>query len=160
MQTKMLIDCKADATIRHRAFVEADRDWAQPTQVSVKAAFHDRLVAPVAEALAQIRIGAPKEEGTESGAIMGATGREPAATWPRRGRLGRGYRAGDADVEPPALWHDPSEHPRDALCRDAWGGDERLPDRRRHFGLSAEHQDLGPAWDDGPLRRCVCARMR
>ncbi|MGI9515341.1 MAG: aminobutyraldehyde dehydrogenase [Anderseniella sp.] len=69
------IDAVAEI-IRYGSFFNAGQDCAQPCRVIVHDSVYDKLVAATEEQVRQIRIGAPKSEGTEMGPIVSAAQRE------------------------------------------------------------------------------------
>ncbi len=59
-------------TIRYGAFFNSGQDCAQPTRIMVQAGLYDKLVAAAADAVGQIKIGAPRDDGTEMGPVVSA----------------------------------------------------------------------------------------
>ncbi|KNG95257.1 aminobutyraldehyde dehydrogenase [Pseudaestuariivita atlantica] len=66
-------------TIRYGAFFNAGQDCAQPTRIMVQAGLYDRLVAAAADAVGQIKTGAPHADGTEMGPLVNAVQRDRVA---------------------------------------------------------------------------------
>ncbi len=79
------IDALAE-TIRFGSFFNAGQDCAQPCRVLVQDGVYDKVVAAVADQVAQIKIGAPKAEGTEMGPIVSQVQRERVAGFVDRAR--------------------------------------------------------------------------
>lgn len=73
-------------TIRYGSFFNAGQDCAQPCRVLVQDSVYDKLVAAVEAQVKQIKLGAPKDEGTEMGPIVSATQRERVAAFVDRAR--------------------------------------------------------------------------
>ncbi|MCG7522183.1 gamma-aminobutyraldehyde dehydrogenase [Ruegeria sp. Ofav3-42] len=73
-------------TIRYGSFFNAGQDCAQPCRVMVQDGVYDRLVAAVSDQVSQIRIGAPRAEGTEMGPIVSAVQRDRVAGFVDRAR--------------------------------------------------------------------------
>ncbi|KIC41133.1 gamma-aminobutyraldehyde dehydrogenase [Ruegeria sp. ANG-R] len=73
-------------TIRYGSYFNAGQDCAQPCRVMVADRVYDKLVAAIAEQVAQIQIGAPKTEGTEMGPLVSATQRDRVAGFVDRAR--------------------------------------------------------------------------
>ncbi len=79
------IDAVAE-TIRYGSFFNAGQDCAQPCRVMVQDTVYDKVVAAVADQVSQIRIGAPKGDGTEMGPIVSAAQRDRVAGFVDRAR--------------------------------------------------------------------------
>ncbi len=73
-------------TIRYGSFFNAGQDCAQPCRIMVHDSVYDRLVAAAEAQVSEIRIGAPKSEGTEMGPIVSAAQRERVAGFVDRAR--------------------------------------------------------------------------
>ncbi|MEM9470670.1 MAG: aminobutyraldehyde dehydrogenase [Pseudomonadota bacterium] len=73
-------------TIRYGSFFNAGQDCAQPCRVMVHDSVYDKLVAATEAQVSEIRIGAPKSEGTEMGPIVSAGQRERVAGFVDRAR--------------------------------------------------------------------------
>ncbi len=73
-------------TIRYGSFFNAGQDCAQPCRIMVHDSVYDRLVAATEAQVNEIRIGAPKSEGTEMGPIVSAAQRERVAGFVDRAR--------------------------------------------------------------------------
>ncbi len=79
------VDALAE-TVRYGSFFNAGQDCAQPCRVMVQDGLYDTLVAAVTDQVGQIKIGAPKAEGTEMGPIVSATQRDRVAGFVERAR--------------------------------------------------------------------------
>ncbi|MDF3933660.1 aminobutyraldehyde dehydrogenase [Pseudomonas citronellolis] len=73
-------------TLRATAFFNAGQDCAQPCRLLVAEAIYERVVAALAEAAGSIRVGAPREAGTEMGPLISAAHRERVAGFVERAR--------------------------------------------------------------------------
>lgn len=73
-------------TIRYGSFFNAGQDCAQPCRVLVQDGVYDKLVAAVEAQVKEIKIGAPKAEGTEMGPIVSAAQRDRVAGFVERAR--------------------------------------------------------------------------
>ncbi len=94
------LDAMAE-TIRYGSYFNAGQDCAQPCRVMVAAAAYDKLVAAIQDQVSQIKIGAPKSEGTEMGPLVSAVQRNRVAGFVDRARgsaeIVSGGAAGDGD---------------------------------------------------------------
>ena len=63
------IDAVAE-TIRFGAYFNAGQDCAQPCRVLVADSIYDKLVAEIAAQVEQIKVGGPREDGTEMGPLI------------------------------------------------------------------------------------------
>ena len=94
------IDTVAE-TIRFGSYFNAGQDCAQPCRVMVADAAYEKLVAAIADQVGQIRIGAPKAEGTEMGPLVSSAQRDRVAGFVERARSSAeiviGGTAGDGD---------------------------------------------------------------
>ncbi|MBB4863115.1 aminobutyraldehyde dehydrogenase [Pseudomonas nitritireducens] len=77
---------KLVATLRATAFFNAGQDCAQPCRLLVADAIYERVVAELADAVASIRVGAPREAGTEMGPLISAAHRQRVAGFVERAR--------------------------------------------------------------------------
>jgi len=73
-------------TIRYGSFFNAGQDCAQPCRILVQDGVYDKLVAAVEAQIKEIRIGAPKADGTEMGPIVSAAQRDRVAAFVERAR--------------------------------------------------------------------------
>ncbi|MEM7301136.1 MAG: aminobutyraldehyde dehydrogenase [Pseudomonadota bacterium] len=79
------VDAVAE-TIRYGSFFNAGQDCAQPCRVMVHDAIYDRVVAAVEAQANEIKIGAPKADGTEMGPIVSRAQRERVKGFVERAR--------------------------------------------------------------------------
>lgn len=88
-------------TIRYGSYFNAGQDCAQPCRVMVEDSAYDKLVAAISDQVGQIRIGAPKADGTEMGPLVSAAQRDRVAGFVERARgsaeIALGGSAGDGE---------------------------------------------------------------
>lgn len=65
--------------VRYGSFFNAGQDCAQPCRLFVQSGIYDRIVAAIAAEVSQIRVGAPKAEGTQMGPVVSAGHRDRIA---------------------------------------------------------------------------------
>jgi aminobutyraldehyde dehydrogenase len=75
-------------TIRFGSFFNAGQDCAQPCRILVQDGVYDRLVAKVEAQVGQIRMGAPRADGTEMGPMVSEAQRQRVADFVTRARAG------------------------------------------------------------------------
>ena len=75
-------------TIRYGSFFNAGQDCAQPCRVLVQEGVHDKLLAAIEAQVKEIRMGAPKADGTEMGPIVSDAQRARIAAFVDRARAG------------------------------------------------------------------------
>lgn len=73
-------------TIRYGSYFNAGQDCAQPCRILVADSVYDKLVAAIADQVSQIKIGAPKAEGTEMGPLVSSLQRDRIAGFVDRAR--------------------------------------------------------------------------
>lgn len=73
-------------TIRFGSYFNAGQDCAQPCRILIAEGAYDRLLAAIENQVRQIRIGAPREEGTEMGPLVSAAHRDRVAAFVERAR--------------------------------------------------------------------------
>lgn len=95
-------------TIRYGSFFNAGQDCAQPCRVLVQDGVYDKLVAAVEAQVKQIKLGAPKGEGTEMGPIVSATQRERVAAFVDRARSGCEIVTGGASGDGSGFFYQPT----------------------------------------------------
>lgn len=95
-------------TIRYGSFFNAGQDCAQPCRVMVQDGIYDAVVAAVEAQVRQIRIGAPKVEGTEMGPIVSAAQRDRVAAFVDRARPGCEIVAGGKAGAGPGFFYEPT----------------------------------------------------
>lgn len=101
------VDALAE-TIRFGSYFNAGQDCAQPCRVLAQDGVYDRLVAAVADQVAQIRIGAPKAEGTEMGPIVSEIQRERVAGFVDRARASAEIAVGGVAGEGSGFFYQPT----------------------------------------------------
>ncbi|MEM6406801.1 MAG: gamma-aminobutyraldehyde dehydrogenase [Pseudomonadota bacterium] len=101
------IDAVAE-TIRYGSFFNAGQDCAQPTRVMVQAGLYDKLVAAVSDQVGQIKIGGPKENGTEMGPIVSAAQRDRVAGFVERARAAAEITVGGAQGAGDGFFYQPT----------------------------------------------------
>ncbi|MFA3919707.1 aminobutyraldehyde dehydrogenase [Ruegeria hyattellae] len=80
-------DLKAVAeTIRYGSYFNAGQDCAQPCRIMVADRAYDKLVDAISDQIGQIRIGAPKADGTEMGPLVSAAQKDRVAGFVDRAR--------------------------------------------------------------------------
>lgn len=95
-------------TIRYGSFFNAGQDCAQPCRVLVQDGVYDKLVAAVEAQVKEIRIGAPKAEGTEMGPIVSAAQRDCVAGFVERARGSAEIVTGGAAGEGDGFFYQPT----------------------------------------------------
>ena len=101
------VDALAE-TIRFGSYFNAGQDCAQPCRVLAPDGVYDRLVAAVADQVAQIRIGTPKAEGTEMGPIVSEIQRERVAGFVDRARASAEIAVGGVAGEGRGFFYQPT----------------------------------------------------
>ncbi|HZU63627.1 MAG TPA: aminobutyraldehyde dehydrogenase [Novosphingobium sp.] len=96
------------ATIRDGAYFNAGQDCAQPCRLIVADAVYDRVVAGLAEAVAQIRVGPPRAAGTQMGPVISAAQRDRVAGFVDRARGHAEVVVGGAAVTGPGFFYAPT----------------------------------------------------
>ncbi len=79
------IDAVAE-TIRGGSFFNAGQDCAQPCRIMAQAGIYEKLAAAIQAQVAQIKIGAPRDKGTEMGPLISAEHRTKVAGFVERAR--------------------------------------------------------------------------
>jgi len=95
-------------TIRYGSFFNAGQDCAQPCRVLVQDGVYDKLLAAVEAQVAQIKLGAPKDEGTEMGPIVSDAQRGRVAAFVDRARGSCDVVTGGAAGEGPGYFYQPT----------------------------------------------------
>lgn len=119
------IDAVAE-TVRYGSFFNAGQDCAQPCRIMVADGIYDKLVAAVADQVSQIKIGAPRDEGTEMGPIVSATQRDAVAGFVERARETCEVVTGGNSVDGPGFFFEPTvlanvPHDAEAACTEIFG---------------------------------------
>lgn len=95
-------------TIRGGSYFNAGQDCAQPTRIMVADKVYEKVVAETATAVSDIKIGAPRAEGTEMGPIVSAAQRDRVAAFVERARERAEIAAGGAEGEGSGFFYRPT----------------------------------------------------
>ncbi|EAP77349.1 gamma-aminobutyraldehyde dehydrogenase [Roseovarius nubinhibens] len=95
-------------TIRYGSFFNAGQDCAQPCRLMVEASVYDKVLQAVTDQVGQIRIGAPRAEGTEMGPIVSEIQRDRVAGFIDRARGHAEIATGGASGEGPGYFYQPT----------------------------------------------------
>ncbi len=122
-------DCDVDAlaeTVRYGSFFNAGQDCAQPCRLLVQDGVYDKVAAAVSEQVGQVKIGAPKAEGTEMGPIVSAVQRERVAGFVDRARGGAEITVGGAIGEGSGFFYQPTvianvDNNAEIACSEVFG---------------------------------------
>jgi len=95
-------------TIRYGSFFNAGQDCAQPCRLMVEASVYDKVLRAVTDQVGQIRIGAPRAEGTEMGPIVSEIQRDRVAGFIDRARGHAEIATGGASGEGPGYFYQPT----------------------------------------------------
>lgn len=95
-------------TIRYGAFFNAGQDCAQPCRIMVQDGIYDRVVSAVEEQVKEIKIGAPRADGTEMGPIVSAAQRDSVAAFVDRARPGCDIVLGGNASDGPGFFYEPT----------------------------------------------------
>lgn len=99
---------KLIATLRSTAFFNAGQDCAQPCRLIVADKIYDRVVAELAQAVSEIRTGAPRAAGTEMGPLVTAEHRQRVATFVDRARSSSEVVTGGTMGTGPGFFYSPT----------------------------------------------------
>ena len=95
-------------TIRYGSFFNAGQDCAQPCRLMIEASDYDKVLQAVTDQVGQIRIGAPRAEGTEMGPIVSDVQRDRVAGFIDRARGHAEIAIGGASGEGPGYFYQPT----------------------------------------------------
>lgn len=95
-------------TIRYGSFFNAGQDCAQPCRVLVQDGVYDKLVAAVEAQVKEIRLGAPKDAGTEMGPIVSTAQRDRVAAFVDRARPNAEIVTGGTFGDGPGYFFEPT----------------------------------------------------
>ncbi len=101
------IDAVAE-TVRYGSFFNAGQDCAQPCRIMVADAIYDKVVAAIAGQVGQIKLGAPRSEGTEMGPVISAAQRDTVAGFVDRARGSCEVITGGKSVDGPGFFFEPT----------------------------------------------------
>lgn len=113
-------------TIRFGSFFNAGQDCAQPCRIMVQDGIYDAVVKAVSDQVAQIRIGAPKAEGTEMGPIVSAAQRSRVAGFVDRARAACDITVGGDMGDGPGFFYQPTvvanvDNDAEIACQEVFG---------------------------------------
>jgi aminobutyraldehyde dehydrogenase len=113
-------------TVRYGSFFNAGQDCAQPCRIMVADAIYDKVVAAVADQVAQIRIGAQRAEGTEMGPVVSEAQRARVAGFVDRARATCQVVVGGNVVDGPGFFFEPTvladvDNNAEAACTEIFG---------------------------------------
>ncbi|WP_434055440.1 MAG: aminobutyraldehyde dehydrogenase [Roseibium sp.] len=113
-------------TIRYGSYFNAGQDCAQPCRVLVADKAYDRLVAAITDQVGQIRIGAPKGEGTEMGPLVSAAQRDRVAGFVDRAGSSAEIVLGGNAGSGPGFFFDPTvitnvDNASEVACNEVFG---------------------------------------
>ncbi|MEO1598969.1 MAG: gamma-aminobutyraldehyde dehydrogenase [Pseudomonadota bacterium] len=113
-------------TIRGGSYFNAGQDCAQPCRVMVQAGLYDRLVAETAAAVGSIRVGAPRDAGTEMGPLISDQHRGRVAGFVDRARSEAEVVAGGAASDGPGYFYAPTvvanvDNTAEIACAEVFG---------------------------------------
>lgn len=119
------IDAVAE-TVRYGSFFNAGQDCAQPCRIMVADAVYDKVVAAVAEQVSQIKVGAPRAEGTEMGPVISAGQRDTVAGFVDRARASCEVVLGGNAIDGPGFFYEPTvlanvDNKAEAACNEIFG---------------------------------------
>jgi len=95
-------------TIRYGSFFNAGQDCAQPCRVIVQDGVYDKLVAAVETQVKQIKLGRPRDAGTEMGPIVSAAQRDRVAAFVDRARPGCEIVTGGKATDGAGFFYEPT----------------------------------------------------
>lgn len=119
------IDAVAE-TVRYGSYFNAGQDCAQPCRVMVADAIYDKVVAAMADQVGQIKVGAPRAEGTEMGPLVSPAQRDRVAGFVDRARDHCEVVIGGAGIEGPGFFYQPTvlanvDNAAEAACTEIFG---------------------------------------
>ncbi|MEM7295920.1 MAG: aminobutyraldehyde dehydrogenase [Pseudomonadota bacterium] len=94
--------------IRYGSFFNAGQDCAQPCRVLVQDGIYDKLAAAIESQVGEIRLGAPKDAGTEMGPLVSAAQRNRVAAFVERARAGAEVVSGGKVREGGGFFYEPT----------------------------------------------------
>ncbi len=113
-------------TIRYGSYFNAGQDCAQPCRVLVADRVYDKLVAAIADQVDQIKIGAPKAEGTGMGPLVSAAQRDRVAGFVDRARSSAEIVSGGASGDQGGFFYQPTvianvDNNAEIACNEVFG---------------------------------------
>lgn len=119
------IDAVAE-TVRYGSFFNAGQDCAQPCRIMVADAIYDKVVAAIVDQVSQIKVGAPRAEGTEMGPVVSAAQRNTVAGFVERARGSCEVALGGNMIDGPGFFYEPTvlanvDNTAEAACNEIFG---------------------------------------
>ncbi len=113
-------------TIRYGSYFNVGQDCAQTCRVMVAESVYDKLVAAIADQVGQIRIGAPRAEGTEMSPLVSAAQRDRVAGFVDRARGTAEIVTGGAPGDSAGFFYQPTaianvDNDADVACSEVFG---------------------------------------
>lgn len=113
-------------TIRYGSFFNAGQDCAQPCRVLVHDSVYDSLVAKISEQVAQIKTGAPQDEGTEMGPLVSEVQRQRVAGFVDRARSTCDIACGGESLHDKGYFYAPTvvanvDNDAEIACQEVFG---------------------------------------
>lgn len=113
-------------TVRYGSFFNAGQDCAQPCRIMVADAVYDKVVAAIVDQVSQIKVGAPRADGTEMGPLVSATQRDTVAGFVDRARDSCTVVLGGKSIEGPGYFYEPTvladvDNTAEAACSEIFG---------------------------------------
>ena len=101
------IDTVAE-TIRFGSYFNAGQDCAQPCRVLVADAIYDKVVAAIATQIGEIKVGGPREDGTEMGPLISEAHRAVISGFVERARASCEVVAGGSALDRDGFYYQPT----------------------------------------------------
>lgn len=113
-------------TIRAGSFFNAGQDCAQPCRVLIEESIYDGVVDAVSSSVADIRLGAPKAEGTQMGPLVSEAQRERVSGFVDRARKGAKVLTGGVAPEGAGFFYQPTvvanvDNNAEIACNEVFG---------------------------------------
>ena len=113
-------------TVRYGSFFNAGQDCAQPCRIMVEASIYDELVEAIVAEVTQIKVGAPRDEGTEMGPLISAAQRDQVAGFVERARAHCDVVTGGHMIDRPGFFYAPTvlaniANDAEAACKEIFG---------------------------------------
>lgn len=113
-------------TVRYGSYFNAGQDCAQPCRILVADQAYDRLVQKIEEQVNQIKIGAPKEDGTEMGPLVSSAQRDRVAGFVDRARASSQVVCGGSEGDGSGFFYKPTlianvNNDAEVACKEVFG---------------------------------------
>ena len=95
-------------TIRYGSYFNAGQDCAQPCRILVQDGIYDAVIAATKAEVEQIKVGAPREDGTEMGPLVSAAHLESVAAFVDSARGSCDVVAGGKKIERDGFYYEPT----------------------------------------------------